>query len=203
MSLDNFIAKFPKGLVAFVAISIGIVFIILNDPPKTLCDAEIEVFKNEHRSFLAPNPRSTKGLSQYDIQKETCKRANGPGGCYELFTQIRKLIHSIEGAPQECRTEIANIPLVKKTLWQSARLFVHMAWGPKPPSNSYEKVGWFDYSDINLFCRLQDKMKALYGARTWHGLQEEMFVQLPKVKTLQRERAWSLMLLSVKCSQYQ
>ncbi|MCB0392089.1 MAG: hypothetical protein KDD58_12410 [Bdellovibrionales bacterium] len=203
MSLDHFIAKFPKGLVAFVFITLGIVFIILNDPPKTICDAEIELFKNEHRSFLAPNAKSTQGLSQFDLQKENCKRANGPGGCYELFTQIKKLLISIDGASMECRKEIAQIPLVSKALWQTARLFVHMAWGAKPPTNSYEKVGWFDYSDINLFCRMQDRLKELYGARAWHGLQEEMFTQLPEVKTMQRERAWNLMLLSVRCNQYQ
>ena len=203
MSLDNVIAKFPKGLVAFVFISIGIIFIILNDPPKTVCDAEVEVFIKDHKAFLAPNPKSTKKLSQYDVQRETCKRANGPGGCYELFTQIRKLIHSVQGAPRDCRKQIANIPQVKKALWQTSRLFVQLAWGAEPPTSTYEKVGWFDYSDINLFCRMQDRMKELYGARAWHGLQEEMFVKLPKAKTIQRERAWSLMLLSVKCSQYQ
>ncbi|MCB0356462.1 MAG: hypothetical protein KDD40_05615 [Bdellovibrionales bacterium] len=203
MSLDNFIAKFPRGLVAFVVISIGILFIVLNDPPKTLCDAEVEIFKKDHRHFLAPNAKSTQKLSQFTIQKETCKRANGPGGCYELFTQIRKIIDSIEGAPNDCRKSIGEIPLVKSALWQTARLFVHLAWGGQPPSSAYEKVGWLDYSDIHLFCRLQDRMKEIYGANSWGSLQEEMFSQLPGVTGLQRDKAWSLMLMSVKCNQYQ
>lgn len=203
MSLDNYIAKFPKGLVAFVFISFGIAFIVLYNPPKTYCDAEIEVFKNEHRNFLAPIPKSSQKLSQYDLQKDTCKRANGPGGCYEFFTQVRQLLKSIEGAPKECRVKIGEIPLVKKALWQTSRLLIHLAWGSSPPTSSYEKMGWLDYSDLNMFCRLQNKMSELYGDRAWGEMREEMFVQLPGAPTLPRDRAWSLMLLSVNCNQYQ
>ncbi len=203
MSLDNFIAKFPPGLVAFVVITLGIVFIILNDPPKTVCDAEEDVFKNNHRHFLAPNSKSTRGLSKFDEQKELCKQGNGPGGCYEFFTQVRSLITSIEGVSRDCREQIADIDLVKNAFWQTATLFVHLAWGAKPPENVYEKIGWLDYADINLFCRLQSKIQDIYGLTQWQEFQETMFAQLPGANTLPREKAWNLMLLSVRCNQYQ
>ena len=203
MSLDNYIAKFPKGLVAFVVITLGIAFIVINDPPKTLCDSEVEIFKKDHRHFLAPIPKSNKNITQYDLQKDLCKRANGPGGCYEFFTQVRKLLQSIEGTPKQCRQKIGNIPQVKKALWQTARLFTHMAWGSSPPTSSYEKLGWYDYSDINTFCRLQDRIKELYGAREWSEMQEAMFIKLPGANQIPRDKAWNLMLLSVNCYQYQ
>jgi hypothetical protein len=203
MSLDNFIAKFPPGLVAFVVITVGIIGIIAYDPPKTVCDAEEEIFRNNHRHFLAPNPKSTQGLSKFDEQKEICKQSNSPGGCYEFFSQVRNLIASVEGTSKECRNQIGEIGLVKNAFWQTATLFVHLAWGAKPPENVYEKVGWLDYSDINLFCRLQGKINEIYGLDSWQNFQTQMLATLPGITTLPREQAWNLMLLSVRCNQYQ
>lgn len=203
MSLDNFIAKFPKGIVATVLIAAGIFFIIVNDPPKTICDAEEEVFRSQHRNFLAPNPRSTSGKTVFDEQKSNCLNSNSPGGCYEFFTQVRSLISSIEGTSIECRSQIANLPPVKNAFWQTATLFVELAWGSKPPETVYEKIGWLDYADINLFCRLQSKIQDVYGVESWQKFQETMFQQLPEIQTLPREKSWNLMLLSVRCNQYQ
>ena len=203
MSLDNFIAKFPKGLVATVVIGLGILFIILNDPPKTICDAEEEVFRKNHRSFLAPNPRSNSGKSDFDEKKALCLNSNSPGGCYEFFTQVRELMGSIEGTSIECRNQIANISAVQNAFWQTASLFVEIAWGSRPPETVYEKVGWLDYADINLFCRLQSKIQEIYGIESWQKFQETMFQKLPEIQTLPREKSWNLMLLSVRCNQYQ
>ena len=68
----NDIYKLPKTLLAILLIGGGIVFILLNDPPHTFCDAQVEHFKRVQRGILYKNPKD------FHTEKSTLKRKKTP-----------------------------------------------------------------------------------------------------------------------------
>ena len=89
--MDDFLNKIPKTILLIIVLTIGVLFIVIADPPKTVCDAQDELFTEEYKSFLLVDKERKLKTSKYQTLKNQCKIANSPGGCYELFNQMRKL----------------------------------------------------------------------------------------------------------------
>src|SRR4051794_8213080 len=110
--MDRLLSMLPKNLMAFLAIAGGTAFIIFAQPPHTLCDSQLEVLQLAQKSFLAQDPRLKKfkgeqvkcfgegskrecesynPTSTYERLRDRCKMTNNPGGCYELFHQMKTL----------------------------------------------------------------------------------------------------------------
>ena len=202
MSLDDVIAKFPKGLVAFVAIAVGIVFIILADPPKTKCDAQANLFKQKQAGFVYLREGEKDTPTQFDKLFEFCQTANSPGGCYELFQKLNQFVGDVKNTNLECRSEIMGLAKVKQGVWQSIELLTRLAWGDKPPQSFYDKLSWLDVADLSLYCQLRDIARDSYGNSSWDSFRERMFKELPGAEAMPREKVWNSLLLSVNCSQY-
>jgi len=201
--MNQFLARIPKAILAFSAIAIGTALIILKDPPRTVCDAQKDIFIKQMTPLLLPDPKSTKAQSQFELLVEQCKYTNGPGGCYELFMQFREMLSSLSGVSNECQRQVGNLSLVRKSLWEAIDLLVRLAWGQTPPKGYYQRLGWLDYADMNLFCQLKQKVQYLYGKAAWQSFQEKMFRDLPGAKNRPRDKVWGSMILSVNCSSYQ
>ena len=57
--MDELLAKTSRTVIVAGALTIGILFIILNDPPRDVCDAQIERFKKSQAGFLYPAIKAT------------------------------------------------------------------------------------------------------------------------------------------------
>lgn len=201
------LSRLPKPLLATLAIFVGILFFILNDPPKTLCDQQLEDFKKSQKEFLykvVANEFREGDKTSRDVQlSDMCKRTNSPGGCYELFYQVKQALQGIEGLNHECRQPVAELPAVKRLVWSTLDLMVNIAWSEKPPANYNERLNWLSVDDLFVFCRLKLWALLLYNSEPWESFREKTLNQLPGSQQLSRTDKWQLSLFSLNCQNYQ
>lgn len=201
--MQQLLSSLPKGLLAFLVIVGGILFIVLSDPPKTVCDAQLEIFKNNQQSFLYKNPKSkVEKTTKFDRLFEHCKRTNAPGGCLELFQLTKRMMDDLNAVPSECRSAAAELVEVKKGVIYLTELLVRLAWGDRPPQTYAQKMGWLDVADVSLFCQLKARYTEYYGEPSWAALREKLLKSLPGADKLSRAQVWDLSILSENCSRY-
>lgn len=201
--LDRFLANLPKNILATLIVGGGIFFIILVDPPHTICDAQLDTFKEAQLGFVYLDPQNKSvQTTDYELLTKQCRVSNSPGGCYELFARLKALISDIESIPKECTSKAAGEGKVRKLLWEALDLMAKLAWGEKPPQSYYEKFGWLEPPDLLLYCDLRRTVVRLYGKPAWEQFREGLFKTLPGATGLQRTQVWEHMLLSINCDQY-
>ena len=95
--MDRWLAQIPKFWLIVGSLTIGILFIVLSDPPKSVCDAQLDLFRKNQKDFLYLDPKNevikTTGFQR---EFERCQSTNTPGGCYELFEKTRKFLTDVE-----------------------------------------------------------------------------------------------------------
>jgi hypothetical protein len=201
--MRQLLESMPKGLLAVLLILGGILFIVLSHPPHTVCDSQIEVVNKNQRKFLVRDSKSKFAVtSRYNRLREQCFNTNTPGGCYELFHEMKTLVYDLRNLPVECASMLSDEDRYKKAIWDSTDLLVMLAWGKSPPSSPSAKFGWLEISDIALFCGLKERIIAMYGEEDWQSFYERKLTDLPGVGDLSRNQAWELSLFSENCSRY-
>jgi hypothetical protein len=154
--MDAWLARFSKATIATVAIVGGIIFIVLSDPPHTVCDSQKELVKSSQQRFLFLDPKKKLiKTTQYEVLRDHCKGTNSPGGCYELFQEIKNLLQDLRSVPAECKQSVSTQAEFRKALWETAELLARLAWGEKPPTSYHAKFGWLDVADVTLFCQIR------------------------------------------------
>lgn len=193
----------PRMLLVGILLGGGTLLVVFLNPPYTVCDSQIEVFKASQIGFLYVNPKDKMiKTTQYELLTERCKQTNSPGGCYELFLKLKQLLNDLDRVPRECASDVTGLAEVQKALWKQMKLMVELAWGSKPPGSFNEKLGWLDPADLALYCRLKRSLEEFYGIEEFTGFRERMFKDLAGVAGIQRNQAWEMMLLSTNCSKY-
>jgi len=192
-----------KGMIAFLAIAGGILFIILNEPPHSVCDSQVEVFRKSQERFLFLNKKAKAiKTTRYEELRDLCKNSNNPGGCYEYFQEMRTLLADLANFTGECASTSGKIREVKRALWETSELMVRAAWGDSPPAMYSAKFAWLDVADMSFYCKLKARIELTYGADAWAQFREGLFAKLPGVKGLNRSQIWELSLFSENCSRY-
>jgi hypothetical protein len=226
--MDKFLAQFSKNTLAVVAIAAGTLFIILNSPPRSVCDAQMNQIRESQKLFLFKET-AKKGVkvkyicyrkkeslvplkddrteeeyacSKYQSLRDRCKRTNDPGGCYELFQGIKVLLTDLSTLTRECSEAASSIDEVKAALKETLDLMVRLAWGEKPPSAYNAKFGWLDTADLSLFCKLKARYQNTYGEEAWNRYRQKLLEDLPGAKELARNEVWDLSIFSENCSRY-
>lgn len=200
----DFLQSLPKTILVAICLIGGVLFIVLiYDPPKVVCDAQLETFKLSVVGLLTPNPKQ-KSEKEGQLRRlyDNCLATGTPGGCYELFFSIRKLLLEIETVSRECLPKLGRLSEVQMALIPNLELMVQIAWGSKPPQTPQQVAGWLDPSDINLFCRLKQKIEDIYGIAQVEALREKYMSSLPGANTMSRPEVWPRMLMSVNCSKF-
>lgn len=187
---------------ALMAIVAGLGIIIFSDPPKTACDAELDQFRTELRGFLYVDSKAFVKEVPYFRMADNCRRGNGPGACLELFAGLRKMLTQSSSISEQCLPQFGALNEVKGSMKRSLDVMVRMAWGSSPPATPNLKAGWFDPSDLNLFCRMKSAVINWYGEPVWTGFQDSYFTELPGAQGLPRSEIWEKSLLSISCGKY-
>jgi hypothetical protein len=202
--MDQFFATLPKPVLAIGAIVIGFFVIILMNPPKTVCDSQLELFRQSQKEFLYPEAKVAGEKAPPEAKRllETCKATNSPGGCFELFGSLKKLNADIENVQRQCTAEVMAEPPVKKWLFESLKLMVEIPWGSRGPASALQKNGWYDSSDLALFCSLTKSASRLMGDEEFKQWRETVMTELPSETPLERSQTWSRSMFSVGCRAY-
>ncbi len=201
--MERWLQTLPKHILALIVISIGILLIILFNPPHTLCDSQLSLFKEKQTGFIYLDPKQTfQKSSRFQSLHDQCKGTNSPGGCYEFFSLLRKALDDLGAVPMECSEAVASEGAVRASLFGALDLMVRIAWDSAPPKSYFEKFSWLDVADISLFCRLQQQAINFYGEAAYSSFREPYFSELPGGSALPRAKAWDASLFSENCARY-
>ena len=181
----------PRFLLVFILLSAGILFIVINDPPHSLCDTQIDTFKKT-RSVLG----KVKGLT------EECKNANGPGGCYELFGVLRRVLRNFRLVSEKCQSQLANLKTIKKMLFEQVELMTHLAWREEILQNKVSRLYWLSATDISLFCKMKNKIILFYGRDSYLNFTNKIVRTLPGADKYNPEYVRKRTIISESCSRY-
>lgn len=199
----EWLLSLPKTMFVGLVLAIGVLGIVIFNPPHTVCDSQLEQFKEAQKNFLYLDPKQKfNKTTEFFRLQEKCKITNSPGGCYELFSKLRKLQEDLDNVADECNDKVSNEKAVREAFWQSLDLMIRIAWGAKAPRSPQEKQNWFDTADLNLFCRLKAQAVSLYGEEQMNKFFEKYFTELPGAQQIARESAWELSLMSTNCRYY-
>jgi hypothetical protein len=209
--MGHFFAMLPKTLLAFCAIAAGTIFIIMAQPPHSLCDSQIEVINKGQQKFLFEDEKSKRLLAgkkegnlttKYERLRDQCDLTNDSGGCYEYFQEMRAFLRDLNSLTTECAPVVGEIGTYRKALVESLEKIVRIAWGPAPPTSYNVKFSWLDSSDINLFCRMKDRYLSFYGDEAWEAFRTRISQQLPGAKDLTPTQIWDLSIFSESCARH-
>ena len=182
--MDQLLSSLPKTVIAIGAIIIGFILMRINDPPRTICDLQMELFRESQKKFLYTGTDAGKpsvAQEAYGI----CKNDNSPGGCFEYFEKLKKLTVDLNNIPEQCATTAASDEKIQLWMQKSLTLMVEMAWGERAPASYMQKNGWFDGSEIALFCDLKRSTIRIFGDETYAEWREQILTSKPG------PRAWS------------
>lgn len=201
--MDKFLAQFSKTTLAVVAIGGGILFIVLSQPPVSICNTQMDFVKNSQRLFLFKDPKSKMvKTAKFVTLRDRCKQTNDPGGCYELFRSVKLLLQDLDTLTHDCSSAAGSVKEVKEALWTTMDLLVQLAWGEKPPVAYHAKFGWLDTADITLYCKLKARLQNSFGEAAWEKYRDKMMSELPGAAALPRTQVWDMSIFSENCARY-
>ena len=192
------IQRMPSLLLGFLIILAVVIGLRLFDPPKTLCDVQMEVVTkklNEKVYVDASDGTYNKGIA---AALDFCITTNSPGGCYDIFKRIETLEDAVGTLPDECGQHDST-ERVGKDLEIVLGLFAKIAWGAEPPKSKYDKTSWLDDSDLGLFCRLKHQYQRLYGKERWEAFLWSTAAKMPGITGLEKKDLWEKFLFSYPC----
>ena len=200
--MDQFLARFPTWFVALVILGGALIFIYFANPPKTVCDIQIEQFEKTQKEFLFPvQGAAVVRRAMVEEQMDGCLVGNTPGSCLEFFNRTSKMLQSLDLISNECQSQALESPTLKY-MWRIMKVMVQVAWGDKPPVNLYVRQGFLDASDLSIFCRLKIKTQRLFGTEQFNEQQTQMVSKLPGANKLNPRDAWEKSIFSIPCNQY-
>lgn len=206
--MNQFLSRLSKSAIVALTLIGGVLFIVLSNPPHSLCDTQVNFFKEDVGDYLFVDKlkqQKSKGTLKSKFQKnmEYCRGSNATGGCYEFFFHFRNMLKALNSVSHECQESVGAIKEVKSSLWETIELMVRIAWGERPPKGIYDKYSWMDTSDMNLFCHIKSLNQSLYPEKRWVDFREKMMRDLPGADQLSRNKVWELTIFSDNCVQFQ
>ena len=205
--MEAFLSRIPKSLLMVFLLVGGVLLIVVSDPPHNICMAQLESFKEDVGEYLFVNPawrREKKEVFQSGFRKDIqyCRNSNSTGGCYEFFFNFKNMLRHLNTVSSECQASVGQLKEVREALWEILNLMVRIGWGGQPPKGIYDKYGWMDLSDMNLFCRIRYLSQELYPEKDWIEFRKQIMGELPGAESLNRQQIWELSLLSEDCTRF-
>ncbi|MEZ4873645.1 MAG: hypothetical protein R2827_15670 [Bdellovibrionales bacterium] len=203
--MNSFFKSLSKSTTAFLVIVLGILFIVISDPPKSVCDSQIAQFKKTQAGFMFPETERVVGkIKETRLKKQSdfCKVRNSPGACFELFTSLKVLVKELGFLDSRCQPDIAGLSQVRDAIFENIELMTLLAWGETPPVNYHAKLNWLTGADMKLYCDLKRVAVDFYGESRWQSFREKMIAAVPGTEGMSREEIWNVILLSTKCDAY-
>lgn len=193
----------PQWAIALLVLAVGILLLLLADPPVSVCRTQITNLQSRLTPFLYPDSkRKIKTKTGFQSGMEKCKSANSPGGCRELFDGIRKSLAELETLNNECWTDLASVGELTGALREAVSLMAQIAWGEKAPLDSVDKLAWFDAYHLNAYCEMKKALIKINSEANWSEFAVSEVQKQPQAGQLEVKEAWVRSLFSVSCTQY-
>ena len=197
------IYSLPKKFLVPLLLAGGIAFVVLQNPPKGVCDIQMENYKTNNKVFLFPQPKassSKKKPSFYQKALEECRQNNSPGGCYSLFSSVHRLVQSFNSVDSKCHKQLAQIKEVQTSLFSLYSLFIEISWAGGPQYELSNPLAWLSANDVSVFCKIKNQIYYFYGESSLSQLEQKTFQSIAPDHSEEEIRKFSV--LSENCSQY-
>jgi hypothetical protein len=211
--MDQFFASIPKFVVGPLVVILVIVYLVYDDPPKTVCDLQIEIFQKENEKYIYGHTKKNVRFSpQYQKELSLCQQQNSPGACFDWMQGIQRTVHSSRNIPDECSAEKMSflrklkqytgasdiLSPFKQWLTVSLYTFSQISWneGVVVRQGLY---GWLDNEDILRYCQVKNEYIRLFGKEAYTQLQNSLHAQLIKLKKKPAKEVWERTILSYRC----
>ena len=175
--------------VALVLVVILGALYLLN-PPASVCQSEIELFKDSNQNIGKTYRRSLA----------RCQEDPTIGGCIEFFEFVNGFTKKIKYVGNQCTPELKEQNTVKVIIPSAAEMYVRAAWGSKPPGSAAEKRGFLDLSYTVQYCRIRSQFRSILGEDAWNGFVNRMLADLPGARDIGRDQTWARSILSDPCN---
>lgn len=187
----------PKPLLVVLILSAAALFIMLSDPPKDACDAQIEIFLTAQAGRLS----SLRGgvTSLWVRTAKYCKETKTLGGCAEFHDTVSGALREIQNAPLECVSRLVSQESVRKTLTDSMTLMVQMAWGQGVPEPGPSVYGWMGMTEFALFCNLKNTLQRVMLDEEWEAFVRKTVSKLPRSSEVTFDEGFNRSLFSLRC----
>ena len=193
----------PKFLIAVLFIGLGVIFILINDPPHTFCDTQIEHFERVQKGILYKNTSDFhKEKSILERKRQACQKENAPGACYGYFHYLKRLLKDLKLLSEECSALIYQSGVVKKAFSQALSLMTALAWREGILTGIVSKYNWFSRPDLFLFCELKRNYIRNYGRENYKKLEKQILNLLPFDKKYSLALIHKKTILSESCASY-
>ena len=129
--MKKYLDMIPRLLIGPIAVVIGLIYFTQQDPPKSICDIQFEIFKQEKNikkyvyTYEKKNITITDGI-QHDVER--CESTNSPGGCFDWMEGVKNIIHVTRNIPMQCRDRMDELDPLKKWLDRSIFIFSQVSW---------------------------------------------------------------------------
>ena len=199
----QWLLSLPKKILVALVLIVSILFIMLSDPPHTICRTQIENFKSRQKGRIYRDSTiKTRKQPLMQILITKCKTGNSPGNCYELFLKTKNFLQDFKTVSFSCRSGLASLNEVKSTLFDIYSLMIRLAWGDGSSIDYYNNIGWLLPADISLFCNLKENIMIFYGQQALLHLEQSTFKKLPNTKKKSEKKIRELSLVSKNCEVY-
>ena len=194
--------KLPRFLLVFILLASGIVFVLVNDPPHSLCKTQIEQFKKAEKGILFKDSLSIYKQPLITRLIEQCRISNSPGGCYGLFGRLRRLLRDFHLVSSDCTSQLSSLFEVKKTLFGQLKLMTFLAWREELLTGKVSKFNWLSSADMVLFCRIKHKVILFYGRPLYSQFEQGVIKSLPGSEKQNPVFIKKKTIFSESCSRY-
>lgn len=200
--MKKWLESLPKFIIGPAAVIVGILYFVIQDPPKTVCDTQFEIFKKEQSKYIfgyTKNGITIPAGMQKDIK--TCQEGNSPGACYDWLQGLKTTLHGSRNLPQECGSRLGELAPYGTWMDQSLFLFSQISWNDTNAVRA-DFFNWLESDDIDIFCRLKREYIRLKGEQAYNNAQMALLNQLVTLKKIPAKDVWPRTVLSYKCRMY-
>ena len=197
----EWLLSLPRKLFVTLVLAGAVLFIVLQDPPHTVCRTEINNFKFAQSGILYKDDRDRqlKTPPLMEVLIKDCKKYNNPGSCYTLFAKVKHFLKDFRKISPECYKYALALARIKKTLLEIYDLLIRIAWGDAPPTQYHNKLSWLGVADVQFFCTLKAHIIDLYGKEQLRLKELSVLKKLPGAANLSENSIRELSIVSEKC----
>jgi hypothetical protein len=191
----------PKPILVFIVLFVGAAFFFIASPPKTICDVQIDVFKQSQSGIIfSKGTKQTSVSSLYKRSLRQCESGNSLGSCLEYFSTLRQFSKDLGTVQQECLVEVTEVSEIKESLIIGIKTLAMLAWGEDPPDlGASNKYGWLEMAELAVYCDLKNIFLRKSGEEFWNNWVLQLINELPGAKKLNADDAFMRSLFSLRC----
>jgi len=187
----------PKPILIAVVLIVGVLVIILSDPPKDACDAQLALFFKSQAGKISSLKGSVGSLLARTAKY--CSETKSYGGCVEFHNTLRGIIKELQNVSSECSGKVIANASIQSVLKESMALMVKSAWGENIPEPGPNVYGWMGVSEFSLFCIVKRFVQEHMDGEAWESYVRSIVAKQSHASELQFNESFHRSLFSLRC----